>query len=178
MASVVIGLGTNVGDRFDNLLRALTLLRAHVGVLSAVSRIYRSAPVGYMQQPDFWNAVAIIDSALTPMQLFRRAQAIELEVGRVRTFSGGPRVIDLDVILYDDVVALSPELAIPHPRMHERAFVLLPLAELEPDRLHPVLERTVRELAGNVLDQDAVPLEADSRALRERLDHDAESQDD
>jgi 2-amino-4-hydroxy-6-hydroxymethyldihydropteridine diphosphokinase len=143
-----------------------------------VSRIYRTAPVGYMQQPDFWNAVAIIDSALTPMQLFRRAQAIELEVGRVRTFSGGPRVIDLDVILYDDVVALSPELAIPHPRLHERAFVLLPLAELEPDRLHPVLERTVRELAGNVLDQDAVPLEADSRALRERLDHDAESQDD
>lgn len=169
MPSVVIGLGSNVGDRFENLARALVALRDQIGPLDGLSRIYATAPVGFTDQPEYWNAIAIFMTTLEPLAVFQRAKTIEADVGRVPTFAGGPRIIDLDVILYDDVVTASDRLVIPHPRMHERAFVLRPLAELQPERPHPLTGRTMHQLLHDVRDQRADPLEAESRWLRDRL---------
>jgi 2-amino-4-hydroxy-6-hydroxymethyldihydropteridine diphosphokinase len=175
MPAVAIGLGTNVGERCENLARALDALRERIGALTALSRVYESEPLGFRDQPEFWNAVAIFETALAPLHVFERAQTIERELGRIATFRGGPRIIDLDVLLYGDTVVSSDPLVVPHPRLHERAFVLRPLAELAPDRIHPLLARSIEALLGDVAGQRAIPLEAASRCLRARLGLDAEA---
>ena len=105
--------------------------------LARMSSLYRSAPVGYKEQPDFINAVAQIETALTPRMLLDELLAIERRHGRKRDFPNAPRTLDLDIVLYDEVVLHEPGLTIPHPRMHERAFVMLPLAEIAPDVMIP-----------------------------------------
>ncbi|MDI6908039.1 MAG: 2-amino-4-hydroxy-6-hydroxymethyldihydropteridine diphosphokinase [Thermoanaerobacterales bacterium] len=146
MALAYIGLGTNLGDRRANLDRALALLDAAPGVrVSRVASIYETAPVGYTAQPDFLNTVAEVETALAPADLLAVMQRIEDELGRVRTVRWGPRTIDLDLLLYDDLTLDNPALTVPHPRMAERAFVLVPLAELIPDRI--LSDRAVRDLA-------------------------------
>lgn len=169
MAAVAIALGTNVGDRFGNLARAIDALRERVGSLTAVSRVYASAPIGFRDQPEFWNAVAFFETALAPSHVLEQTQAIERELGRVATFPGGPRVIDLDLLLYDDDIVASTALVVPHPRLHERAFVLRPLAELAPERIHPLLARSIDALREDVAEQRADPLTDASRRLRARL---------
>ena len=133
-----IGLGANLDRPTEQVragLQALDELRETR--LAAVSSLYRTAPVGYLEQPDFINAVARLETALTARTLLEALLGIEREQGRVRAFANAPRTLDLDLLLYGDTVVSEPGLTIPHPRMHERAFVMVPLAEIAPDALVP-----------------------------------------
>jgi len=105
--------------------------------LERVSSLYRSAPVGFVDQPDFVNAVAKVDTALAPRELLEALLDLENRHGRVREFPNGPRTLDLDILLYGDVQLREPGLIVPHPRMHERAFAIVPLAEIAPDTVVP-----------------------------------------
>jgi 2-amino-4-hydroxy-6-hydroxymethyldihydropteridine diphosphokinase len=129
-----IGLGANLGDPQAQLRRALLALAGLQGTrLVAASSLYRSAPVGHPAQPDFVNAVAEIETRLGAQALLGELLATEARFGRVRQFPNAPRTLDLDLLLYGDRVIAEPGLVVPHPRMHERAFVLAPLAEIAPD---------------------------------------------
>lgn len=131
---ILLGLGGNIGDmpaHLDAVLDALAHL-PHTSVLRESAR-YRTAPVGYTDQPDFLNSVVEIDTALSPTAVLGACLGIEATIGRVRTFRNAPRVIDIDVLLCEGYDSDSDELTVPHPRMHERAFVLVPLADLYPD---------------------------------------------
>ena len=129
-----IGLGANLGDPGAQVRRALLALAGLPGTrLVAASSLYRSAPVGYTVQPDFVNAVAEVETRLGALALLGELLATEARFGRVRTLPNAPRTLDLDLLLYGDRVISEPGLIVPHPRMHERAFVLAPLAEIAPD---------------------------------------------
>ena len=133
-----IGLGANLGDPEAQVRRALLALAGLRGTrLVAASSLYRSAPVGYTAQPDFVNAVAEIETRLGAQALLGELLATEARFGRVREFPNAPRTLDLDLLLYGDRVIAEPGLVVPHPRMHERAFVLAPLAEIAPDTVIP-----------------------------------------
>ncbi|GAC1395665.1 MAG: hypothetical protein NVS2B8_17650 [Vulcanimicrobiaceae bacterium] len=126
-----IGLGSNVGDAVAHVETALAALERH-GRLRARSSLYRTAAWGVQAQPDFINAAALLETLLAPHDLLAALKALEAELGRVATFRWGPRVIDLDILAYDDVTLREPDLVIPHERLHERAFALVPLAEIDP----------------------------------------------
>lgn len=141
-----LGLGTNLGDRLENLQRAADLLAATPGIVVVrSSRIYETAPIG-PPQPDFLNAVVEVDTTLEPDDLLAACAAVERELHRVRRVHWGPRTIDVDLLAYDDRVIETDELVVPHPRMHERAFVLVPLLELAEDPPLPG-GRHVRDLS-------------------------------
>ncbi|MDE3076152.1 MAG: 2-amino-4-hydroxy-6-hydroxymethyldihydropteridine diphosphokinase [Chloroflexota bacterium] len=125
-----VGLGSNVGDRRGHLRAALDALAGRGVAVERVSSLYETDPVGYAGQSRFLNAVAQVCTELRPMDLLRLLKGLERELGRTETFRNGPREIDLDLLLYDDLSYDSAELTLPHPRMQERAFVQLPLAEL------------------------------------------------
>jgi 2-amino-4-hydroxy-6-hydroxymethyldihydropteridine diphosphokinase len=145
-----VALGANIGEPLRQVEAGFAALDALPGTrLSARSSLYRSAPVGYADQPDFINAVAMIETALDPHALLAALLAIERAHGRVRDFPNAPRTLDLDIVLYGDLVLHEPGLTIPHARMLERAFVMLPLAEIAPDAEVPGCGR-VRELAARV----------------------------
>lgn len=133
MSKVVLGLGSNLGDRLENLRFAVdTLRRAPKTQVLAVSRVYETEPVGYAEQPDFLNAAVLLETDLSPKTVLGICLGIEAAAGRERTIKNGPRILDLDVLLYENVKSDSFELTLPHPRMLERAFVLLPLSDLFP----------------------------------------------
>jgi len=145
VAKAILGLGSNQGDPVENIRRALTALR-EVGEVVAVSGAYLTAPVGFTEQPDFVNAVAIVQTELAPEELLSAVQEIETSLGRRRTFRWGPRVIDIDILFYGEESVDLPGLRIPHPAIAERLFVLAPLAEIAPDQ--PIPDGgTVREAA-------------------------------
>jgi 2-amino-4-hydroxy-6-hydroxymethyldihydropteridine diphosphokinase len=148
-----IGLGSNLGDRAGNLLLALRgMLEASLCV-SRVSSIYETAPVSEVEQPPFLNMVAEIGTPLpTPEQIMARLLRIEFLLGRIRDVKDGPRTIDLDLLLYDEVQSETEFLTLPHPRLHERRFVLEPLAEIAPHLVHPTLKLTTTELLVAVLE--------------------------
>lgn len=131
-----LGLGTNIGERAHNLEDALLRLGRIVRI-EKTSGIYETEPVGFKDQPAFWNLVLRCATDLPAKQLLHEMLAVEDAMGRERTFKNGPRNIDIDVLLYDDVVMADADLQIPHPRMHERAFVLRPLLEIAPDAANP-----------------------------------------
>lgn len=158
MSRVYVGLGANLGDARATLAAAcaaLTGLPHTRGV--ATSRLYRSAPVD-AQGPDFLNAVMALDTQLAPLEVLAALQHIEQEHGRLRPYRNAPRTLDLDVLLYGDAVIDLPTLQVPHPRGHQRAFVLAPLAELAP-ALHWPGHGPVAELLGTVQDQAVTPLD-------------------
>jgi 2-amino-4-hydroxy-6-hydroxymethyldihydropteridine diphosphokinase len=150
MALAYLGLGTNLGDRHANLASATAALAA-AGTVTRTSRRYETAPVGFTHQPRFLNQVVELDTNLAPPELFHALKRIEDAMGRSGKLRNGPRLIDIDILLYDDVVLSTPELAIPHPRLTHRAFVLRPLAEL----VDHVQDTPIVELLKRVHDQDA-----------------------
>jgi len=155
-ATVFLALGSNLGDRLANLRAAVDALAPEVHVL-AESRMYETPPWGYADQPAFLNMAVQAETDLAPEALLRRLKQIEVEVGRQPSFRYGPRQIDLDILFYDDLVLESDALTVPHPRLHERAFVLVPLVDLAPEWMHPVLGQSVaRLLAGQ--DQSGIHL--------------------
>ncbi|HEY5992980.1 MAG TPA: 2-amino-4-hydroxy-6-hydroxymethyldihydropteridine diphosphokinase [Gallionellaceae bacterium] len=138
MHTVFIGLGSNLNNPQDQVLRAFAALNALPQTrLTARSSLYRSAPVGYLEQPDFINAVARLETQLSPRAMLDALLALEHENGRVREFPNSPRTLDLDLLLYDDLRHHEHGLTVPHPEMHKRAFVLLPLLELAPGCIIP-----------------------------------------
>ena len=135
-----VALGANIGEPVKHLRAAVDDMTALPDTLIvARSSLYRSAPVGLLNQPDFINAVVALDTALAPLALLRQLLAIEARHGRVRSVPNAPRTLDLDLLMHGDAIMASAELTLPHPRMHERAFVLLPLLEIAPDVLLPGL---------------------------------------
>ena len=154
MARAYIGLGSNLGDREANIRRAIDLLGEHPGVkIAAASSLVESEPAGGLPQGPYLNAAAALETTLEPRELLAACQDIERELGRERGERWAPRTIDLDILLYDERVIDEPDLKVPHPLMTSRRFVLEPLAEIGPDAVHPVLEKTVKEiLAGQVED--------------------------
>ncbi len=128
-----LALGTNLGDRMSNLRHAARLLRHSEGIeVEAVARVYETEPVGVAEQPWFLNSAVKVRTTLSPHGLLAAGNRIEAEVGRTRTFRWGPREIDVDILLYDEISLDDPDLTIPHPRMTERLFVLLPLRDVHP----------------------------------------------
>jgi 2-amino-4-hydroxy-6-hydroxymethyldihydropteridine diphosphokinase len=142
---VYLSLGSNVGDREAQLRDAVIRLAA-AGRVVAVSSFYETEPVEFTQQPWFLNCAVALETGQTPWQLMTTILRIQEEMGRKRVHKKGPRSIDIDILLFDNVIVEEPELIVPHPALHQRRFVLEPLAEIAPEVLHPVLKRTIREL--------------------------------
>jgi len=160
MATVYLGLGTNIGDRKQNLVTALELISEHA-VIELLSSIYETEPVGYKEQPLFLNAACHISTALSPEQLLKLAKEIESSLGRKKSFPNAPRPIDIDILLYDNIVIKQAQLTIPHPQLTMRAFVLIPLAEIAPEVLHPENNRTIKQLLDHLDSVDGVRKWAD-----------------
>ena len=156
-----LGLGANLGEREIQLARAAHLLAENPAVdISRSSSIYQTAPWGYLEQADFLNSVLEIETTLEPVALLELTQSIERLTGRQPGIRFGPRLIDIDILLYGElsVQLEEPDLQIPHPRLHLRAFALVPLAELVPEFIHPDLNVSVAQLAREVDDRDGVKI--------------------
>ena len=152
MAIVYIGIGSNLGDRQANIEKTLSLLREVKNLeVKRVSSLCETRPVGGPpDQGDFLNAVLEADTSILPLELLAKLKSIEKRLGRKKGISNGPRPIDLDLLFYDDVVIKGKELEIPHPKLHERFFVLKPLVEIAPGLIHPVLNKEARQLLSEI----------------------------
>jgi 2-amino-4-hydroxy-6-hydroxymethyldihydropteridine diphosphokinase len=157
MPVVYLALGTNLGDRLTNLHTAMRALAPDI-LLRAQSRIYETPAWGYEDQPAFLNMAVKAETDLIPTALLADLKQLESDLGRTPTFHWGPRLIDMDILFFDDLILNTPELVIPHPRLQERAFVLVPLADIAADLRHPVLGKTVAELLAAVDKSGIVPL--------------------
>jgi 2-amino-4-hydroxy-6-hydroxymethyldihydropteridine diphosphokinase len=142
-----LGLGANLGDRIQNIQRAIEKIVRHPRIeLFKKSAFYETKPWGIKNQPDFINTVIEIKTSLPPLNLFKFLKQIERKLGREKRTRWGPREIDIDILLYGNLVLENCSLKIPHPEMIERDFVLIPLAEIAPDLIHPVVQKTIRDL--------------------------------
>lgn len=151
MTTAYLGLGSNLGDREANINRALVELVRTAGCsLIKVSSLYETKPVGITEQPDFYNIAVAIETDLAPKELLRRLKEVERKAGREKTFKWGPRVIDIDILLYDEISVAEDNLEIPHPEMQHRAFALTPLSEIAPSAKHPATGRTVRQMSEDI----------------------------
>ncbi len=153
MKTAYLSLGSNLGDRERNLNKAVELLESVELRVTGRSSIYKTEPQDLHAQPWFLNALIVVETSLFPAQLLARIHRIEQELGRKRTVPKGPRVIDIDILLYGNFIIRTAELEIPHPRMTERRFVLEPLAELAPDLRHPVTRERIRDMLSGVMGQ-------------------------
>ena len=144
---VYISLGTNLGNRAANLKQVLSLLPPQMTV-KAKSKVYETPPWGYTEQDQFLNQVVKVTTYLEPENLLKHIKRLEVAMGRKATFRYGPRLIDIDILFYDDEVYETPSLTIPHPNLHERGFILLPMMDIAPDLVHPVKKKSIREMIG------------------------------
>jgi 2-amino-4-hydroxy-6-hydroxymethyldihydropteridine diphosphokinase len=151
MAVVYLGIGSNLGDKQGNCLDAIERLSTRGISISKRSAMHETQPWGVEDQPDFVNMAVEVETVMSPEELLVTVKEIEREMGRKAGTRWGPRLIDLDVLLYDDRIVKSKDLIIPHPLLHKRNFVLLPLAEISPECVHPVLKKTIRELAQELI---------------------------
>lgn len=150
MAIVYLGIGSNLGRREENCLKALKAIEEKGMKVKKQSLLYETEPWGVREQPDFINMAIEVETDLPPDKLLQIVKEIEKEMGRTETYKWGPRIIDIDILLYDDLIYETSDLKIPHPFMHERDFVLRPLSEIAPDKVHPVLNKTISELLQNL----------------------------
>jgi 2-amino-4-hydroxy-6-hydroxymethyldihydropteridine diphosphokinase len=153
--TAVIALGANLGDRLATLTDSVRQI-GRLGSIVAVSSLYDTEPVGYSDQPRYLNGVLLLETGLEPDELLDALQRIEHDLGRVRSFRNAPRTLDLDLLFHGNRVMQTDRLTVPHPRLHERAFVLVPLSELAPDLVHPVLGKPIRELLKALPDHGGV----------------------
>src|ERR1700690_982251 len=150
MATIYIGIGSNLGDKEGNCKTAIERLSENGIAVKKISSPYRTKPWGVEDQPDFVNMAVKAETSIKPSELLTILKAIEKEMGRQDGVHWGPRLIDLDLLFYDDLVISCDKLAIPHPLLHKREFVLLPLAEIAAEFVHPVLKATIKQLGGNL----------------------------
>lgn len=155
MATVYLSLGSNLGNSADYLKRAQAEL-VRYGIINAESSLYTTEPVDYLDQPWFLNQIIKFTTQLDPETLLVIVQKIEKKLGRERAIRFGPRTIDIDILFYDAIMLETPKLVIPHPRLHERRFVLAPLAQIAPEFRHPALQKTIVELLQTVADTSTV----------------------
>lgn len=172
MKRVFLSLGSNLGDRVEHLRAALEAL-AHAGIeVRRVSALYKTEPVDVRAQPWFVNCVAEVETDLMPLRLLKTLQRVEKTLGRRPGIPKGPRTIDIDILLYENAVIRSLLLTVPHKRMSERRFVLVPLVELEPHLRHPVLQATVTEMLRDTSDTSRViPLKTEAAGWGTELRH-------
>jgi len=145
--TVYLALGSNIGDRLANLKQAIASLPPQMEV-KARSHVYETPPWGHTDQPMFLNQTLKVTTYVDPEPLLRHIKRLEIALGRKSTFRNGPRLIDIDILFYDDLVLDTPALTLPHPRLHERGFVLLPMMDIAPDLIHPVKKKSIREMIG------------------------------
>jgi len=143
--NVYLALGSNIGNRAANLKEAISSLSPQM-VVKAKSKVYETPPWGYAEQEKFFNQVVKVQTYVKPEALLKHLKRLEVALGRVESFPNGPRLIDIDILFYDDLVLQSPTLEIPHPHVHERGFVLLPMMDIAPDFVHPVKQKSIRDL--------------------------------
>jgi 2-amino-4-hydroxy-6-hydroxymethyldihydropteridine diphosphokinase len=153
MADVYLSLGANLGERAATLRRAVRDFAA-LGTVTRVSSLYETEPVGYTDQPNFLNAVVLLETALEPPDLLAGTSAIEQAHGRQRSFANAPRTLDIDILFFGERIIAESNLVVPHPRLAQRAFVLVPLAEIAPELRHPVLSASARDLLAQLSDDD------------------------
>ncbi|MDP3259700.1 MAG: 2-amino-4-hydroxy-6-hydroxymethyldihydropteridine diphosphokinase [Thermodesulfovibrionales bacterium] len=147
MSIVYISIGSNLGSREENCRQAIKLLKENGIAVKKQSRMYETEPWGIKDQPKFINMAIEVETDKKPEELVAVLKNIENEIGRTETTKWGPRVIDLDILFYDDLILKTPDLEIPHPLIQERKFVLKPLCEIAPDKKHPITGKTVKEMA-------------------------------
>lgn len=152
MAIVYIGIGSNMGDRRANCMNAVKLMNESGIVVTKESSLYETKPWGMQEQPLFINMAVIAETDLSPESVLAALKCIEKKMGRQEAELWGPRCIDLDILFYDERTISEKDLCIPHPLLQQREFVLLPLSEIAPDKLHPVLKKTVRQLREELRD--------------------------
>lgn len=150
-----LGLGSNLGDKKDNIIHALSLIQEKAEVIS-ISSLYETEPWGFKEQPIFLNAACETRTDLDALDLLDYLKSIEILLGRTESFAYGPRVLDIDILFYGNTVFDTPQLTIPHPSLSERKFVLAPLAEIAPNLLHPTLNKTISELLSDIVTEERV----------------------
>lgn len=155
MTIAVLSLGSNLGDSLQILKDAVSDIKAITGIADfKLSPFYRTKPVGYLDQDDFVNLACSFETSLEPLDLLHKMQALEQKYKRVRLFKNGPRTLDIDLIIYGDLVINTQELTVPHPRMHERAFVLAPLRDIEPELMVCPFNTSVQKLYEQLADKE------------------------
>ncbi|MBP6888816.1 MAG: 2-amino-4-hydroxy-6-hydroxymethyldihydropteridine diphosphokinase [Candidatus Pacebacteria bacterium] len=145
MHIIYFGLGSNLGNKEENLYTAISQIDEEIGEVTAVSTFHTTKPVGYDDQPDFYNAACKAVTDLAPREVLDKVETIMRDMGRIRNIPNGPRIIDIDILLYDDLVFEEEGLSVPHPRMLDRLFVLGPLCEIGDEVVHPVSKKKIEE---------------------------------
>jgi len=157
MNKVYIGIGSNLGDREKNIKEAISLINAYSSInVVKISSIYETEPVGFKEQNWFLNLVIEVETTFLPQELLAILKQVEAKLGKKIERKWGPRTIDLDILLFNDIILELPDLQIPHKLMHKRTFVLVPFAQIAPNVKHPVLNKTIQELLGLVRDNSII----------------------